>query len=291
VDPPPGTQHPRRRRQLDWELIVCGVSGHEIVGRDASTLREQDGVFAREQDGTRFYRCLRCDCWLALPAPSEPTRDQPPERDEIELPLRGRPLHDRIVLRLIAIDRVVHFLVLGLLGIAVLLFASDRASLKAAYYRILAAIQGGVAGGPVQTSGHVGILHELDKLFTFSEGTLHLVGIALLAYAVLEGVEAIGLWLGKRWAEYLTFVSTTVLLPFEVYEIASRPTVLKVIGFLINLAVVAYLLFRKRLFGLRGGAAADERERARDSGWEAIERAASRNHVDEPEQRCAQLPV
>ncbi len=36
------------------------------------------------------------------------------------------------------------------------------------------------------------------------------------------------------------------------------------IGFLINLAVVVYLLLRKRLFGLRGGAAADEAERARD---------------------------
>lgn len=273
AEPPPGTQHPRRRRQLDWELIVCGVKGHEIVGRDASTLREHDALFAREQRGTRFYRCLRCDCWLALEPPAQPAREHPPEREQIELPLRGRPLHDRIVLRLIAIDRVVHFLVLGLLGIAVLLFASDRASLRAAYYRILAAIQGGVAGGPVQTAGHVGLLHELDKLFTFSAGTLHLLGIALLAYAVLEGVEAIGLWIGKRWAEYLTFVSTAVLLPFEVYEIASRPTVLKVIGSLINLAVVIYLLFRKRLFGLRGGAAADERERARDSGWEAIERA------------------
>ena len=32
---PPGTQHPRRRRHLDWELITCGVSGHVLVGRDA----------------------------------------------------------------------------------------------------------------------------------------------------------------------------------------------------------------------------------------------------------------
>jgi uncharacterized membrane protein (DUF2068 family) len=273
VDGPPGTQHPRRRRQLDWELIVCGVRGHEIVGRDASAVREQDALVVRDAGEIRFHRCLRCDCWLALPRPAQATREYPPDRDQIGLPLRGRPLHDRIVLRLIAIDRVIHFLVLGLLGIAVLLFASDRASLRAAYYRILAAIQGGVAGGPVQTSGHVGILHELDKLFTFSTGTLHLVGIALLAYAMLEGLEAVGLWLGKRWAEYLTFVSTSVLLPLEVYEIASRPTVLKVIGFLINVAVVVYLLVRKRLFGVRGGAAADERERARDSGWEAVERA------------------
>jgi len=88
---------------------VCGVTGHEIVGRDASMLREQDAIFAREQGETRFYRCLRCDCWLALPRPDEAARERPPERDEIELPLRGRPLHDRIVLRLIAIDRVIHF--------------------------------------------------------------------------------------------------------------------------------------------------------------------------------------
>ncbi len=275
MNAPPGTQHPRRRRQLDWELIVCGIKGHEIVGREAANLREQDALVVRDEGDLRFHRCLRCDCWVVLPRPAEAADDHPPDRDEVELPLRGRPLHDRIVLRLIAIDRVIHFLVLGLLGVAVLLFASDRTSLKAAYYRILTAIQGGVAGGPVQTTGHVGILHELDKLFTFSEGTLHVVGIALLAYAALEGVEAVGLWLGKRWAEYLTFLATSILLPFEIYEIVNKPTVTKVIGFLINLAVVVWLLLRKRLFGLRGGGAAEERERARDSGWDAIERSTT----------------
>ncbi len=270
---PPGTQHPRRRRHFDWELIACGVRGHALVGRDAANVREQDALVVREYGETRFHRCLRCDCWVVVPRPAQPSLEHPPERDEIVLPLRGKPLRDRIVLRLIALDRVVHFVVLALLGVAVLAFASDRASLRAAYYRVLTALQGGVAGGPVQISGHVGILRELDKLFTLSAGTLHLVGVALLAYAALEGVEAVGLWLAKRWAEYLTFVSTTVLLPLEVYEIATKATVLKVIGFLINLAVVVYLLVRKRLFGLRGGAEAEERERARDSGWEALERA------------------
>ena len=45
------------------------------------------------------------------------------------------------------------------------------------------------------------------------------------------------------------------------------------IGFIINVAVVVYLLFAKRLFGLRGGGAADERERADGMSWETIERA------------------
>jgi uncharacterized membrane protein (DUF2068 family) len=125
----------------------------------------------------------------------------------------------------------------------------------------------------VQSSGHVGIVRELDRIFTLRTGTLHTVGIALIAYGLLEGTEAIGLWKSKRWAEYLTFVSTSVLLPFEVYELATRPTALKVIGFLINVAVVLYLLLRKRLFGLRGGFAAEEAERRRESGWGAIERS------------------
>jgi uncharacterized membrane protein (DUF2068 family) len=90
---------------------------------------------------------------------------------------------------------------------------------------------------------------------------------------LLEGVEAIGLWLTKRWAEYLTFLATTILLPLEIYEIIHKGTVLKVVGFIINLAVVVYLLFAKRLFGLRGGGAADERERAEGMSWETIERA------------------
>ena len=188
------------------------------------------------------------------------------------MPLRGKALRDKVVLRLIAVDRAFHFLVLGLLGVAVLLFASNRLTLRTDFYRVLAALQGGVAGGPVQASGHVGILHELDRLFSLSSGTLTEVGIALLAYAALEGGEAVGLWFAKRWAEYLTFISTTIFLPLEIYEIVHRGTVLKVLGFLINLAVVVYLLFAKRLFGLRGGGKAEERARARDMSWEAIER-------------------
>jgi uncharacterized membrane protein (DUF2068 family) len=210
---------------------------------------------------------------MALPA-GEQIPPRPVDDDgDMVLPSRGKALRDRIILRLIALDRVLHVVVLGILGTAVLLFAADRASLRGPFYRVLAAIQGGVAGGPVQTSGHTGIVHELDRLFTLRSGTLHEIGIALLAYAVLEGVEAVGLWYGKRWAEYLTFLATTLLLPLEVYEIIHKGTVLKVIGFLVNVAVVLYLLLRKRLFGVRGGAAADEAERMADAGWDAIERA------------------
>ncbi len=270
---PPGTHPaPRPRHKVDWELVACGLGGHRLIGTDAAELREEDSILAREQATVRWHRCLRCDSWVALAPPRSPSRTHPPDRDEIVLPLRGKALRDKVVLRVIACDRAVHFLILVLLGVAVLAFASNRASLHDAYYRILTALQGGVAGGPVQNSGHVGILHELDRLFSLRSGTLREVGLALLAYGLLEGIEAVGLWLVKRWAEYLTFVATALLLPLEVYEIIHRGTVLKIVGFIINVAVVVYLIYAKRLFGLRGGGAVDEAERARDMSWEALER-------------------
>jgi hypothetical protein len=56
------------------------------------------------------------------------------------------------VLRLIALDRVVHFLVLGVLAAAVFLFAADREALSQTFYRVLDAVQGGV-GGPTGQGG------------------------------------------------------------------------------------------------------------------------------------------
>ncbi|HET6865733.1 MAG TPA: DUF2127 domain-containing protein [Solirubrobacteraceae bacterium] len=273
MERPPGTHPNRPRHKIDWELVACGWAGHEIVGTDVEELREQDALLARDAGGVRWHRCLRCDSWVVLPVPDAPAQPHLPERADIKVPRRGKALRDRVVLRLIAIDRLIHFVILVGLGIGVLAIAGNEASIRSRFYRILADLQGGVAGGPVQTSGHVGILGEFDKLFSLHSGTLRGLGIALLSYGLLEGVEAVGLWLTKRWAEYLTFLATTILLPLEIYEIIHKGTALKVIGFLVNLAVVVYLLFAKRLFGLRGGGAADERERAHGMSWETIERA------------------
>jgi uncharacterized membrane protein (DUF2068 family) len=270
---PPGTQAPRKRRHLDWELISCGFQGHRLVGTDAAKLRPQDYLLGRDEGSFRYYRCLRCDSWVPLPPPEHPTREYPPDHSEIVIPKRGKALRDRVVLRLIAVDRAFHFVVLFLLGIGVLLFAAHEASLRNAYYNILAGLQRGVGGGPVQNSGHVGILRDLDRLFSLRSGALREVGAALLGYGLLEGIEAVGLWYTKRWAEYLTFIATVVLLPLEIYELHERVSALKLIGFVINIAVVVYLLYAKRLFGLRGGGRVDEELRARDMSWETIEAA------------------
>jgi uncharacterized membrane protein (DUF2068 family) len=274
VEHPPGTQAPRRfRPRLHWELLICSVRGHELVGTNAAELRPQDAVFAREDPaGARWYRCLRCDSWLALGAPERPAEDHPPSREEIELPLRGKLLRDKVVLRVIAVDRAFHFLVLVALGVLVLLFAADRATLRETFYKVIADLQGGVAAS--QSHATHGLLHEIDNAFTTSSSHLHLVGAVLLLYGAVEGIEAVGLWYQRRWAEYLTFVVTASLLPLEIYEIANRATVFKVLALIVNVAVVIYLLRAKRLFGVRGGLAAEHAEDALDQGWDALERTA-----------------
>jgi uncharacterized membrane protein (DUF2068 family) len=271
---PPGTERGKRLRpKFHYELIGCGLRGHELLGTDVATIRPVDDLLVREPgDGLRWYRCVRCDAWVPLVPPLAPTREHLPDRSEIALPLRGRPLRDRYVLRLIAVDRLVHFIVLGVLAVAVFLFAANRVALSHTFYRVLDAVQGGVGGPNGQGGG--GILQELRRAFAAKPSTVLFVGLALAGYAVLEGIEAVGLWFAARWAEYLTFIATTLLLIPEVYELTGRITITKIITLVINLAVVGYLLFAKRLFGLRGGGRAERAERAEDTGWEALERTA-----------------
>jgi uncharacterized membrane protein (DUF2068 family) len=264
----------RRNRRVSYELLGCGWHGHVLVGTDAAAVRQEDDLVVREESGLRWHRCLRCDAWLPRPAPDSPARPFPPERSEIALPLRGRELRERYVLRLIAVDRVIHCVVLAALAAAVFVFAADKEMLQQDFVRFVTALQASVGGPSVTTSG--GVEGELTKLFAISMRNLQLTGVVLTAYAILEGTEAVGLWLGRRWAEYLTFVATALLLPLEIYEIVHRPTVLKGVTLAINLAVVLYLVWAKRLFGLRGGERAQRALRQADSGWPALERATPR---------------
>jgi uncharacterized membrane protein (DUF2068 family) len=262
-----------RRAPFRYELVECARRGHDLIGTQAAHLRPGDGLLVRESaDGLRWYRCVRCDAWIPLAPPTHPTVDHLPDRSHIHLPLRGRALRDRWVLRLIALDRVVHCVVLAVLATAVLLFVDDRAWLRAPFFRVLDAAQGGLGGrtGPTGT----GVLDELARAFAARPSTLVLVGLVLAGYALLEGVEAVGLWRGRRWAEYLTFLATALLLVPEVYELTHTVTTLKVATLLINLAVVAYLLVAKRLFGLRGGHRADAAARSTESRWDVLERSA-----------------
>ena len=266
----PGTERTRRfRPKLRWELIGCGLHGHELIGTDAAHVRPEDHLVVREADGLRWYRCLRCDSWLPLTPPAAPPDPFLPARDEIVLPLRGRPLRNRYVLRLIAIDRVIHFLVLGVLGVGIILFAGHQKDLRGDYLRLLNSLQSSFG---FVSSKH-GIFREITHLVDLSSTKLYLYGSAFSLYAAVNGVEAVGLWKERRWAEYLTFIEVALLLPLEIYELTVKISYLKIAALVLNLAVMIYLGYAHRLFGFRGGGAADRALYDRDSGWAALERA------------------
>ena len=90
------------------------------------------------------------------------------------------------------------------------------------------------------------ILHDAAKL---SAGRTLVFGIIALAYAGLEGTEAYGLWKGRRWAEWLTVLATSLLLIPEIWALTKGASVLKVGGLILNIAIVAYLLVRLRARG------------------------------------------
>ncbi len=261
----------RFRARFHWELLACGVRGHTLIGADAAHVGPEHRVFVRELDGLRWYRCVRCDSWLPLPPPRNPTRGAPPPRGEIELPVRGKALRDKVVLRVIAIDRAFHFVVLGAVAVAIFLVAAHELRLREFIFRVVNAGEG-TSGNP--TPHTHGIVHTVLRALELRSSTLYALAAAAAGYAVLEGVEAVGLWYQRRWAEYLTFVAVVVFLPYEIWELTKSISPLKVVALVVNIVIAVYLLLAKRLFGLRGGAAAEARERAHDQGWSALEQTA-----------------
>jgi len=82
----------------------------------------------------------------------------------------------------------------------------------------------------------------LEKLSKLDARRLKELSVGTFFYSALFLTEGIGLGLRKRWAEYLTIVSTSLFIPLEVYELAKRGTPLKGILLLVNAAIVAYLV-------------------------------------------------
>jgi uncharacterized membrane protein (DUF2068 family) len=59
-------------------------------------------------------------------------------------------------------------------------------------------------------------------------------------------IEGTGLALRQRWAEYVTIISTSSLIPIEVYETLKQYTPAKIAFLFINVVVVVYLIFELR---------------------------------------------
>jgi uncharacterized membrane protein (DUF2068 family) len=91
------------------------------------------------------------------------------------------------------------------------------------------------------------IVSWLVELFSgMSASRVAALRIVTLAYAAFFAVEGIGLWMEKRWAEWLTVVVTASLVPLEIWEMFHRPSIGKLAILLGNAAIVAYLVWHVR---------------------------------------------
>jgi uncharacterized membrane protein (DUF2068 family) len=92
----------------------------------------------------------------------------------------------------------------------------------------------------------------LTKLAKVDDHRLKELSIGTFVYAGVFLVEGVGLALKKRWAEYFTIITTSSLLPIEIYELVRRVSVGRSLALAINLGVVAYLIFELRRFPKQG---------------------------------------
>jgi uncharacterized membrane protein (DUF2068 family) len=91
------------------------------------------------------------------------------------------------------------------------------------------------------------LIHALlVRLGRLSRADLQLLGAGTFFYALLHAVEGTGLVLRRRWAEYLTIGATASLLVPEIYEIACRVSLLRVVVLLGNLGILGYLVYKVR---------------------------------------------
>jgi uncharacterized membrane protein (DUF2068 family) len=88
----------------------------------------------------------------------------------------------------------------------------------------------------------------LDKLSILDDRRLKELSIGTFIYAGIFFVEGVGLALQKRWAEYFAIITTSSLLPIEIYELARRVGVGRSLALVVNVAVVVYLISELRRF-------------------------------------------
>ena len=95
----------------------------------------------------------------------------------------------------------------------------------------------------------------VDWLTNIKGGTIVGISAGMFILSSLNLIEAYGLHMRRRWAEWLTVIATSLFIPLELYEVIQQQTMVRIGALVINVAIVYYLakhkeLFSKKSFGL-----------------------------------------
>ncbi|HYM74631.1 MAG TPA: DUF2127 domain-containing protein [Candidatus Dormibacteraeota bacterium] len=83
----------------------------------------------------------------------------------------------------------------------------------------------------------------LDFADSVTDARLWAAASIAFGYAALRFTEAYGLWRERTWAEWVAFVSGTLLLPLEVRELFRGVTFWRCALLIGNLAIVCFMLY------------------------------------------------
>jgi uncharacterized membrane protein (DUF2068 family) len=243
---------------MDWSLRACARKGHVTYRPDEEVWAA--GLWADTPVGIA-WKCLRCAAFI----PGEAFEHGP--ASEAPTVLHDRQIRDQIIIRALSIERGIRGLIV--IGLAFLTWQL-RGSQESLEQRIASSLPllkpfSDQIGWNIQESR---VIHILNQVVEASSKTLLGITVALLAYGALQMTEAVGLWLTKRWAEYLTVVATSAFIPVEVYELSHSITVIKLGALVINILAVLWLVWSKHLFGFNGGSASAQDDKL--SGESAI---------------------
>jgi uncharacterized membrane protein (DUF2068 family) len=95
------------------------------------------------------------------------------------------------------------------------------------------------------------IASAIKRLGMIGNDTLIVITLILLLFGVLNLIEAWGLHRRRMWGEWLTVIATSLLIPFEIYEIFIGVTAFKVFILVMNVIIVYYLARHKELFRIK----------------------------------------
>jgi uncharacterized membrane protein (DUF2068 family) len=143
---------------------------------------------------------------------------------------------DTGMLRLIAVFKFLKAILLIVIGVGVLKYLHKDLSCALEHWIAMLGLD----------PGNRFVNRALEQAASLTPHKIKLAGAGSFIYAGLFLVEGTGLWLAKRWGEWVTVIITSSLLPIEIYECYHHLTAVKILVLLINIAVVVYLLHRIR---------------------------------------------
>jgi uncharacterized membrane protein (DUF2068 family) len=243
-------------RENRWVLRRCARRGHVLAYVADPVVQSLTGPLPLGPEGVTVLRCLRCGVWVRpqdqLVGEVVGSSAIPAELGDLPLPVRGGHGRRFGLLKLVALERFAKGLALIAGALVANEVASNRGSILSQLERLLVAFRplGQELGVHLTNSP---VVTRMEEWLGGSGDPVRLAGPPGGPGDVTQLVEGVGLWGGWRWAEYLAAVATSTFIPFEILELVAKPTPLKVAALVVNIVVVIYLVYKGRLFGIRGG--------------------------------------